>query len=237
MKRPFELITESIFENLDKQRENQRFNFNNLDKFMIWIVGFAIGGLSLITTNITSIKEILDHHVIKIILILLTISIISGIVYRWSFYVYQIYYQNFEFYLHGAFSNKEMMEIEPEEIINETDIKEVVRRLKIDYDEDASFVLGTYDSLTTEGKILLLEDFKKHYKRVAESVKEEYAFALEYTKETFIKGFGINEKQYNKAFSSNTGSRLKYYRNLTGFAFLLSCLSFIVVVIILVGNY
>ena len=49
MKSPFETVTETFFENLDKLKENQRYNFNNSEKFMIWIVGFSIGGLSIIS--------------------------------------------------------------------------------------------------------------------------------------------------------------------------------------------
>lgn len=237
MKGPFEVLTNTMFENLTIQRENQRFNFNYLDNFMIWIVGFAIGGLSIIAANLTALNKLLDHHVIKIILILLTVSIVSGIIYRWSFYLYQVYYQNFEFYLRGAFSNKEMMEIDPEEIKDEKDIKEVVRRLKTDFGEDASFILDTYKSLNTEGKEMLLADFKNHYQRIAKSVKEEYILALAYTKDTFVKGFGISEKRYDQAFTQNSAPYLKFYRTLSGVAYVLSTISFIIVILILVCNY
>lgn len=57
MKRPFEFVRETFFENLDKIRENQRYNFNNSEKFMIWIVGFSIGGLSIIVTNMTNFGQ------------------------------------------------------------------------------------------------------------------------------------------------------------------------------------
>lgn len=178
MKRPFETITETFFENLDKLKENQRYNFNNSERFMIWIVGFSIGGLSIIVTNLTGLNLSYSHCVIKLILILLSISIISGIIYRWTFYLYQIQYQNIEFYLQGAFSTKETMQTEPEDLSNETDIKEVIRRLKLDFNEDMSFILKDYIKANDTGKQFLLDDLKAYYKSIGTNVKKEYEFTM-----------------------------------------------------------
>jgi hypothetical protein len=90
MKRPYEFVIENFFENLDKVKENQRYNFNSSERFMIWIVGFSIGGLSIIVTNITQFSQSFNHSIIQVILVLLSISIISGILYRWFFYLFQI---------------------------------------------------------------------------------------------------------------------------------------------------
>jgi len=92
MKGPFETVTETFFENLDRLKENQRYNFSNSEKFMIWIVGFSIGGLFIIVSNLTQFNQSFSHNILKTILILLSISIISGIVYRWAFYLFQIQY-------------------------------------------------------------------------------------------------------------------------------------------------
>src|SRR5438552_1341512 len=116
MKRAFEALRETFFENLDKLRENQRYSYSNSDKYMVWVVGFSIGGLSIIVTNLTQFSQSFNHVIIKTILILLSISIISGVVYRWAFYLFQVQYQNMEFYLQGAFSNKEIMEIDADDL-------------------------------------------------------------------------------------------------------------------------
>jgi len=233
MKRPFETVTETFFENLDKLKENQRYNFNNSEKFMIWIVGFSIGGLSIIATNLTQFNQSFSHCIVKTILILLSTSIISGISYRWTFYLFQIQYQNIEFHLQGAFSNKEIMETDPDDLTNETDIKEVVRRLKIDFDEDVSFVLEDYSQVNDAGKLFLLNDLKAHYKKVGESVKAEFEFAMKYVKKTYKEAFGYSDKKIDKLFNSNTAKKLKIYGWTTAIAFFISCLSFIAVIIIL----
>lgn len=237
MKGPFETVTEIFFENLDKVKENQRYNFNNSEKLMIWIVGFSIGGLSIIVTNLTQFNQSFSHCTIKTVLILLSISIVSGILYRWSFYLFQIQYQNVEFYLQGAFSNKEIMEINPDDLTDETDIKEVVRRLKIDFDEDASFVLNDYLKVNDAGKLFLLNDLKAHYKKVGDSVKAEYDLAIKYVKQTFKEAFGLSDKKTDKLFKPKTAKKLKFYGWSTAIAFIVSCLSFISVVIILCINF
>lgn len=237
MKSPFDTVTETFFGNLDKVKENQRYNFNNSERFMIWIVGFSIGGLSLIASNMTQLNQIYNHCTIKLILNLLALSIFSGIIYRWFFYLFQIQYQNIEFYLQGAFSNKEMMAIEPKDLTNEEDVKEVLRRLKNDFGEDASFIMEDYTKLNDEGKLFLLNDLKKHYKRVGEHVKDEYKLSFDYAKKVYKDAFGLTSKKVNKLFNSNTSKKFKLYGWITTIALLISCLSFLIVVLILCIKY
>ncbi|WP_461639192.1 hypothetical protein [Labilibaculum euxinus] len=237
MKRPFEFVMDNFFENLDKVKENQRYNFNNSERFMIWIVGFSIGGLSIIVANLTKFTNSFDHSTIKTILILLSTSIISGILYRWFFYIYQIHYQSIEFYLQGAFSNQQIMEVNPDDISKENDIKEVIRRLKIDYDDDVSHVLDEYSKLNQEGKLIVLNDLKARYQTVAQGVKGEYEFAMNYAKDTYKEAFGLSNKSAERMFQPNSSKRFKLFGRLTSFSFLISCLSFIAVVIILCIKY
>ena len=237
MKRPFISVTEIFFENLDKLRENQRYNFERSEKFMLWIVGFSIGGVSIIVTNLTQFGQTFNHDFVKVILILFSTSIISGIIYRWAFFIFQVQYQSIEFYLQGAFSNKEMMDIDPEDMTNETDIKEVLRRLKDDFDEDAYFILEDYNKLPQEGKDFLLNDIKNHYKKVGESVKKEYEFSMNYVKSTFKQAFGLSEKKLNKLFNRNASKKLKLFGWLTAITFIINCLAFTSVIIIMCIKY
>ena len=237
MKRPFDIVRQMFLKNLARTRENSKFNFEQSDKFMVWIVGFSIGGLSLIATNLTQFSEAFNHNTIKAILILLAISIITGIVYRWFFFLYQVQYQTTEFYFEGAFSEEEFMEIEPNDLSNETDIKEVVRRLKDDYGEDLSYILEIYEAVDKERQNFLLEDLKKHYNKVGLWAKKEYEFAMDYAKDTYQKAFGLSHKRIDKLFNSNTPFKLKLYGWITSISFFISCATFIAVIIILCSKY
>lgn len=237
MKSPFETVTEIFFESLEGHKENQRHNFDRSDKFMLWIVGFSVGGISLIAYNLSQFNQSFSHTTIKTILILLSVSIVTGIIYRWFFYLYQVQYQLIEFYLQGAFSNKEMMEMDPDDLTSETDIKEVVRRLNSDYGEDASFVLEDYQKATDAGKEFLLQDLKKHYRKVGEHVKKEYEFSMNYAKGVFKRAFGLSDKHADNLFQAQPTRKFKLYGKITAMAFTISCLAFISVIVILCIKY
>lgn len=237
MKRPFDTVQEIFFENLEKLRENQRYNFSNADKYMVWVVGFAIGGLSIIVTNLTQFNQSFSHFTIKTILVLLATSIISGILYRWAFYLWQIQYQSIEFYLQGAFTDKEIMEIDPDDLTNETDIKEVVRRIKTDFGEDFSHILSIYNQANDAGKEYLLNDMKNHYKKTGEWAKKDFEFAMNYVRGIYKSAFGLSQKKIDKLFNADTAENLKFYGRTVAITFFLSCLSFISVVIILCIKY
>jgi hypothetical protein len=204
---------------------------------MVWIVGFSIGGLTIILTNLTSFSQMFSHGILKLVLVLLSASIISGIVYRWAFYLYQVQYQNIEFYLQSAFSDKEIMETDPDDLSKETDIKEIVWRLKVDFGEDLSHVLEIYEKIDANHKLLLIEDLKRHYRRTGEWAKKDYEGAIKYAKDTFRKAFGASEKKVDRLFNSNSASALKFWGRIVTIAFLISCLTFIIVLILLTILY
>jgi hypothetical protein len=237
MKRPYENIKQIFFENLDKVKENQRFNYKFLDKYMIWVVGFSITGLGIIVTNLTGFSTAFDHCVLKIILILLSTSIISGIIYRLAFYFWQVQYQAIEFFLQGAFSDNEIMETYPDDLEDENDIKEVVRRIKNDFGEDVSHMLPLYDQGPPDIQQLILDDLKDHYKKTGEWAKRDFEFGMNYVKSIYKTAFGFSQKRIDKIFTEQTPTKLKIYGWITLISFLLCCLSFIAVIIILCAAY
>ena len=237
MKRPFEVITEHSLKNLERVRENQLYNFSNSEKFMVWIVGFSIGGISIIFTNLTSLNELYIHSIIKLVLCCLCLSIITGLIYRYSFYKFQYYYQSIEFYLQGAFSKTQMMEVDPKDLSNINDIHEIVRLLKDDYDLDYFYVLETYNNYDESNKEIIRNNLKNNYKKTGESIKREYEFTQNYVKEVHMKGFGVSKKKIDKLLNRNPSKYFKIYGAITTITFILSCLSFMFVIILLAILY
>lgn len=226
-----------MFDNLEKLRENQRHNFERFDKFMLWIVGFSIGGISIIVTNLTELNTRISHSTSKSILLLLSLSIVSGILYRLAFYHLQVEYQAKEFFLHGAFSEVELMSFDPDDLTNETSIHKVISSLKIDFGEDFSYLLEDYASLPHTTQQNILEYLKDYYKYFGNGVKEEHEYALSYIKDVYKRAFGFSDKQLNNLFKIKSAKKFKVLSRLTGFFFLLTCLSFISVLVILYCSY
>jgi hypothetical protein len=65
----------------------------------------------------------------------------------------------------------------------------------------------------------------------------DYENGVNYVKDIYKSAFGISEKRINKMFKQSSTSKLKFYSWITAIAFLLSCTSFITVVIILCVAY
>lgn len=237
MKKPFEQIIELYSENLERVRENQLRNFENSEKFMLWIVGFAIGGLSLIISNIVSFQDHYSSTITKIVLISLATSIVSGIIYRWAFYTFQIHYQQIEFYLKGAFSNLPMMPTSKKDVTTEIDFNRLAIKMNFDFGIDLTNRIEEYEHAEKKEKEFLLDDLKNYYKEMNDLSVYEYEFALKYVDEIHRKAFGLSEKQIEKLKNTDRAKLLKRYGKITVVGFAISCLTFIFVIILLTALY
>lgn len=237
MKRPFESLTEGLVNNLERQRENQLYNFSNSEKFLIWIVGFSIGGLSIIFANLPTLKECYSEDVLKTVLILLAISILSGMIYRWTFYKFQLYYLNIEFYLKGAFSKNEMMQINPINLAEVMDVNYIVYCLNKDYDLDYNYILENYNNLGREQQIKTINELKMIYNQNAESVKREYDFTVDYIAETYAKAFGYKKEFIERKMQESSAKRFRIYGAITGVMYILSFFTFFSVIVLLTVLY
>lgn len=237
MKEPFDEIIDIYSENLERVRENQLRNFENSEKFMLWIVGFSIGGLSLIISNFTSFHNHYDSEIIKIVLVFLSISVISGIIYRWAFYTFQIHYQAIEFYLKGAFSNRETMLTHREDVSIETDFRKLVFLMNYDFGVDLKHKIEEYDNANENLKEFLLNDLKNYYTLHNKLAIESYESAIKYVDDTHKKAFGLSDNEIKKIKNTNHPKLLKIYRKITICGFAISCLTFIFVIILLTVLY
>lgn len=237
MKEPFDEIIDIYSENLERVRENQLRNFENSEKFMLWIVGFSIGGLSLIISNFTSFHNHYDSKIIKIVLIFLTISVISGIIYRWAFYSFQIHYQAIEFYLKGAFSNRETMLTHRQDVSIETDFRKLVFLIKYDFGEDLKYKIEEYDNANENLKQFLLNDIKNYYTIRNELAIKDYESAIKYVDDIHKKAFGLSDKKIERIKNVNHAKLFNIYQIITFCGFVISCLTFIFVIILLTILY
>jgi hypothetical protein len=238
MKRPSDTIRDFCFDNLEKSLENQRFNFSNSEKFMLWIVGFSIGGLSIIVTNLTEFNQIFKYSITKTVLILLVISIVFGIFYRLAFYLYQIKFQGVEFYLRGALSNPEtVMQINTEDISEIDDINEIVHLIKIDFGDDKSNLLEVYTNVDEATKAQIIQDLKEYYLRMGEWAKKDYELGMTYIKDIYKNALGVSQKKIDKIADSYSAKSFQIFGFITISCLIISLLSFVFVLIILCIKY
>jgi hypothetical protein len=238
MKRPFESIRETFSNSLERVRENQIKNFENAERLLVWIVGFSIGGISIIFSNITTINQSYCEGDIRIVLYSLCLSSISGLLFRWAFFKMQLYYQQIEFFLEGAFSNTEaMMETNPQDLSNINEINEIIRKLKSDYNLDYNYILETFDSYDEANQEIIKQNLKDNYKIAGDNVKREYNFSMDYVQNVYSNAFGVSKEKVQKLLNKSPSKLFKIYSKLSDTTFIISCLSFLFAIIYLVILY
>lgn len=239
MERPFDSRLKSVYETLEKTKENFIFNFNQIDKILVWIVGFSVTAISIIISKISEISENYSSSLLKTVLFLLTTSIISGIIYRLSALLFLQKYQSIMFFLEGAFSSEKAMPTKTKELVNPDDIHEIYQKIKSDFDQNYSDIIQLYyKTESAERKKYYVEYLKNEYKRLAEWAKDEYEYADEYMKEVYKTALGLSDKEINKLFDKNVGSfYLKLWGRISIISIAICLITFISVIIILAVNY
>ncbi|MFN4151227.1 MAG: hypothetical protein ACK4IX_09810 [Candidatus Sericytochromatia bacterium] len=239
MKRPFDFVTELSLKTLNKSKENFIYNFEQLDKILIWILGFSIGAISLIVSNIIDLKIIYCSSLIKQILFLLCISIVFGIVYRISSLLYLIKYQKIIFFLEEAFSLNEMMLVEKEKLNVKINIHEIHQKIKTGFNKDYSDIIDLYNKTENERqKSIYLDYLIDEYNRLVIWSKNEYNYSINYVKTTLGKAFGVSCYQIEKEFNRHDNPfflKVWFFTSLV--SLLLTILSFFIVMILIVVKY
>lgn len=82
MKNPFEHYSEIALQENKEGTELVKYIFEKEDKATFWIVGFSIGGISIIANNMFSFADRFPNPNINLVLIFLIISVVSGIIQR-----------------------------------------------------------------------------------------------------------------------------------------------------------
>lgn len=239
MERPFDTRLRLVYETLEKNKENFIFNFNQNDKILVWIVGFSVTAITLIISKISDISENYSSCTVKKVMLLLTASIVCGIIYRISALLFLQKYQSIIFFLEGAFSKEKSMPTETQELKNPDDIHEIYQKIKTDFDHDYSDIIEFYNQpQSAESKKYYIEYLKDEYERLAEWAKKDYQYADEYIKRVYKRAFGLSDKQINKLFSKNKDSFcLKLWSWVSIISIAISLLTFISVILILALNY
>jgi hypothetical protein len=239
MERPFDTILRIAYGTLEKTEKNFIFNFNQNDKILVWIVGFSITALTLIVSKIADLSKTYESETLKTALLLLIITVISGIIYRLSALIFLTKYQVKMFFLEGAFSKEKSM---PTEISNLNDINlihEINQKIKSDFDFDYSDIVDLYNNAESqESKEYYVEYLKSEYSRIGEWAKNEYKYGISYLKSVFKNAFGMSDKAIERRFkATNDITYLKTFGWICTISISTCLICFLSVLILLAYNY
>ena len=236
MERPFDTILRQAYGSLEKTEKKFIFNFNQNDKILVWIVGFSITAITLIVSKIADLNKTYDNGILRTALLLLIITVISGILYRIFALLFMTKYQSKMFFLEGAFSKEKTMPTEITDLKGINDIHEIYQKIKSDFDFDYADIIQLYNNAENqESKEYYLEYLKSEYLRIGNWAKNEYEYDMKYLKSVFKNTFGLSDNAIEKRFESkNDTTYLKVY----GWICTISIsICFLSVLILLASNY
>ncbi len=110
--RPFDQFREIFRTSNNDSKELLKYVFEKSDNISLWIIGLSIGGISIFANNIADIQKAISQSYLRPILLLLTISVTSGIIYRGLYLYFFVVLNNSIRGIDIAFSNRKMMDTE-----------------------------------------------------------------------------------------------------------------------------
>lgn len=237
MKTPFEEVIDASRESLDIAVENDKVAQQFLDSFTIWLLGFSIGSLALLLGNIEKVIKYFSYWTVKAVIVLLVISVITGIIHRLLLFDLKRKYNQALFYVRGALSNKDIMQTEIFDVSNIESIEEIVRLLKLDFNMDFNQELEFHKNLTSENdKQIHLNSLIKFYQETNIWAKTSFDNGIKYITKIMKDVYMYNGKGYIENVESKNPNlrRLDIIQTLCLY---FSCLCFISAILVLAICY
>lgn len=239
MERPFDTVVKAAHGTLEKTEKNYIFRFNQNDKILVWIVGFSITAITLIVSNTTDLNKAYRSDILKTALLLLIISVISGIIYRVAALAFLTKYQGKMSFIEGALPREKMMPTKVPDVSSIDEIQEISQLLQIYFDIDYSDIVDEYNNTTSEeSKEHYLEYLKSEYERLGEWAANDYENGVNYLRSLYRDTFGWSDNQIDKNLeATNDILSLKTYGWISTISISICIISFVSVLILLAYYY
>ncbi|MES1223917.1 MAG: hypothetical protein ABUT20_50945 [Bacteroidota bacterium] len=226
IKNPFDALVQYAKDKLERDRKTNEFIYTQSDSLITWLVGFAFAALSLIVSNLNSLR-VNFHNDIKPVIFCLTLTIVAGLAFRYVSYLVMIFHKNLDNYFAGIFSDFEMTPIETDEDIETADFNYIAKRLKDDFNE----VIPALEKLSESDKEIELPNLINHYKKLCQHSAKQLKIGLDYIADINETAYRVNKKitldQFNKELKKpNIGYNQKKWNRIRTWLYTLCILSF-----------
>lgn len=170
MQRPSFLYQSIFSKHASQSREVHKYGFEKIDSLSLWIIGLSIGSIYAIITNFKEISFLLSCVEIKNILILLFISVVSGIFCRFSYLYYYVLVDAAFRQIEILSSDLGMVDTEPNLTGTETfeELVELISQFK-----NHNYLLTEYNNSSVSDKTDMYNNLILQYKTETEKAKEE----------------------------------------------------------------
>ena len=222
--RPYDQFLEIFRTSNRESRELLKYVFEKSDNISLWIIGLSIGGISIFANNIADIQTVISPCFLRPILLLLSISVTCGIMYRGLFLYYFVLLDNTLRGINIALSDQKPISIDSHLNCKES-FKELVEKLNDRFGEDLLYLIPAFDRIDKSAKDELYKSIFDHY---LNNVQTDLDNAVDLVAETYSESFGKSkDKILKKLNSPNTGSLLKWTLRLTTAFYFIYIITFI----------
>jgi hypothetical protein len=202
----------------------------------VWLLSINIALLTLVFSKVQELQTKYTLNSIKFFMLLLILSILSGLIYRLSSFVSIRYLFNSKLYIDIVFSEKLDIPVSNlKEVEESSNIYFIISEIKSigGKFENEDKTIDIYEK--NKDKILIsLKDFYKELDNRNQNVAEK---ALNFILETYRKSIGLNEKDYEK-IKLGIKENNKYFilndKYVFPLSFIMSCIFFISSIVIVV---
>lgn len=219
----------------DKKSFELIFDFS--DKFITWLFGFSVAGISLIIANY---DKMFKFSSLNWVVVLLALTIIFGLFYRLAAYTVLVKNRSLENYFSGYFGDLDIWPVIVEEDISEFTASQMVNLIKNDFNEEPKDYHKSEAELDPDVLrnyyLKLIEHSKKYFYIGANSLGETFEVCYKVKKQKTVElmemAFGLKESNKNLI-----GFDALFWKTLIRFLFVFSILSFLICIIIITVSF
>jgi hypothetical protein len=226
--RPFNQIRDTFKDVNTKNKDLVKYVFEKSDSISLWIIGLAIGGISIFANDIGKVKSAIPASYLSSILYLLATSVTAGILYRIFFLRFYVILNQISDGIDISFTRRETMDTESFLKGDET-YEGLLLMIKNGTGEDLNYLLPLYNNSDDNGKRILYDNAVKHYLANVEFAKRDTELAFDFVADTYSKFTGADKENYKRKMTKgNSGREFKSFKVLTLVLYIIYNLAFII---------
>ncbi len=221
--RPFVQLRELFRAANQENRELLKYVFEKSDSISLWVIGLAVGGISIFANNIADVQGAISPAYLKPILLLLTTSVTSGIVYRGMYLYFFVVLNKTIQGIDIVLSNHRMMATESNLKGNEI-FDQLVKELDIGFGDDLSYLIPLYHKIEEHNKKELYDSVVKHYHAKIKFAQRDTELLFDFVADTYSKFQGINKDKLLSKMKNPQSSGRQYRRTIRWTTFFILCI-------------
>lgn len=236
MKSIYSTILDESYNSLETLKKDTGENLERFDTFMVWVVGFATVGITILIGNIEASKKYLGTLSVKVVIVLFAVCIIAGIAYRYAHIFVRHYDVRIMHRISMTLKDLDLPPSRPDDVSGLTDYEQWVIMLKV-YNLDWSNTIEAYRNATDAEKEIFMRNIKHRFEFEADWATREFDAADKFIQTTIQDAYKLSDKRMEQIRNTDYAMWLKRFSKLYNYALFISLFSFVSCIILVVISY